>query len=518
MISGKFKSDKKFKTAFTHTETGYQLSLIDRKTGEKTEIMWGINDIIRHESRLPFIRFKNRIPQLDFSDHAYWFRLEIKNKSSSAVNYYLEQDKYLTSWFDLFFLHNGIWKMQTGAFEKPLAARPVKDSKIIHLLTLDPGNNTFYFRIEGIYKDTVPLRMWREDELKKLTVRNYFLHGCVFGLFLALLLTGLYLNFSLKQRSYFYLSFLIGSALVVHSSMSGFGFIMFWPESPGISVLLLFSFYPLTIFFNLLFCKTYLNTKRILPRLNHVFNGIIILAGILSLFQIISSSLLRYSLFAASIFLDYLTVIPLVTAAILALKKKNASARFLIIGIVFQILSYIEYWLSTYNAFPFTIINYLQIRPLGFAFVMMLGMSFKLRTMNADLESVRIELDELIRNQKSIKSIKNITGITETKVEAVRKYIHKHYRETLMREDLAHSVNMSIDHLGRMFKSLTGKKISEYINTLRIEEACRLLKEREDKIIDIAFEVGFESLRTFNKWFAKRHGKSPSEYKKQEIQ
>jgi len=74
---------------------------------------------------------------------------------------------------------------------------------------------------------------------------------------------------------------------------------------------------------------------------------------------------------------------------------------------------------------------------------------------------------------------------------------------------------MSPDHLGRMFKQYTGSKISEHLNSKRIEAACKELRETDRKIIDVAFGVGFDTLRTFNKVFLDSVGTNPTNYRKQ---
>ena len=66
-----------------------------------------------------------------------------------------------------------------------------------------------------------------------------------------------------------------------------------------------------------------------------------------------------------------------------------------------------------------------------------------------------------------------------------------------------------------MFKQYTGNKISEHLNSKRIEAACKELKETDRKIIDIAFGVGFDTLRTFNKVFLDSVGTNPTNYRKQ---
>ena len=53
------------------------------------------------------------------------------------------------------------------------------------------------------------------------------------------------------------------------------------------------------------------------------------------------------------------------------------------------------------------------------------------------------------------------------------------------------------------------------MNRIRIEKAATLLQGSDEKVISIAYEVGFGSLRTFNKVFLEQMGCTPSEYRKQ---
>ena len=117
-------------------------------------------------------------------------------------------------------------------------------------------------------------------------------------------------------------------------------------------------------------------------------------------------------------------------------------------------------------------------------------------------------------DQKETK--KAITEQTKEKINIVKAFIKENFAEQIDRERLAVAVDMSPDHLGRTFKQYTGEKISSYLNRLRIDQAKRELLESDKKIIDIAFEVGFESLRTFNKVFHNLVGISPSSYRKKD--
>ncbi|MFW5770299.1 MAG: helix-turn-helix transcriptional regulator [Spirochaetota bacterium] len=98
-------------------------------------------------------------------------------------------------------------------------------------------------------------------------------------------------------------------------------------------------------------------------------------------------------------------------------------------------------------------------------------------------------------------------------METVIEYIRDNYTCPLTREDLADIVEISPDYLGRMFQKYTGKKIKEYINEYRITVSARLISETSHSFIHIAYEVGFECVATFNRYFQKVYGMAPRVYR-----
>ena len=69
--------------------------------------------------------------------------------------------------------------------------------------------------------------------------------------------------------------------------------------------------------------------------------------------------------------------------------------------------------------------------------------------------------------------------------------------------------------LSRALNQGAGVSFSEWINRRRIEEATRRLRESETEqsILDLAFECGFNSKASFNRWFRAVEGITPSEYR-----
>lgn len=108
-----------------------------------------------------------------------------------------------------------------------------------------------------------------------------------------------------------------------------------------------------------------------------------------------------------------------------------------------------------------------------------------------------------------------VTAQVESRITALKDHIALHFTEPLSRDSLAGHMGLSPDYMSRMFKAHEGLRINDYINTLRVDEACRLLRASDLKIIDVAFTVGFESLATFNRVFYRLRRMSPSEYRLQ---
>lgn len=107
----------------------------------------------------------------------------------------------------------------------------------------------------------------------------------------------------------------------------------------------------------------------------------------------------------------------------------------------------------------------------------------------------------------------SVTPAIEEKMKKAITFIRENYQSDISREGLAASLNMHPDSFGRFFKLYTSKKISEFINELRVIEAARRLGETDVNIIDIAFAVGFESLPTFNRAFMKTMNVTPTQFR-----
>lgn len=93
-------------------------------------------------------------------------------------------------------------------------------------------------------------------------------------------------------------------------------------------------------------------------------------------------------------------------------------------------------------------------------------------------------------------------------------FCDEHFSEPISIEDVAKNLFISRSHIAHVFKNKINSTFSKYITYKRIELACRMIKDTNYSITDIAFSTGFNSIRTFNRVFIKNVGCSPREFRK----
>ena len=98
-------------------------------------------------------------------------------------------------------------------------------------------------------------------------------------------------------------------------------------------------------------------------------------------------------------------------------------------------------------------------------------------------------------------------------VELARQYIREHYTENIDREAIAEAACVAPNYLSKLFHEKTGVSIREYINSLRMEEARRLLLTTDMAVSEVALMVGFDNISYFSTVFRKMCGVSPAEWK-----
>lgn len=102
----------------------------------------------------------------------------------------------------------------------------------------------------------------------------------------------------------------------------------------------------------------------------------------------------------------------------------------------------------------------------------------------------------------------------EGRITKVCDFIYTNYREQIKIDEVAELVKMNKASFCRFFKKNTGKTCVNFINDLRINFASNLLLNSNNKVFEVAFDSGFQSLTHFNKMFKRKMNKTPIEYQR----
>lgn len=86
--------------------------------------------------------------------------------------------------------------------------------------------------------------------------------------------------------------------------------------------------------------------------------------------------------------------------------------------------------------------------------------------------------------------------------------------KAITREELASQVFLSPDYMAKIFKKETGKRISDYLSEVRLQEAKCLLTDTTRSISDIASSLSYSNFSGFSRMFKSETGLSPAEYRK----
>ena len=111
------------------------------------------------------------------------------------------------------------------------------------------------------------------------------------------------------------------------------------------------------------------------------------------------------------------------------------------------------------------------------------------------------------------KLIQPVGRSKQARIAQVVDYVTKNFSLRFTVTQAAAMANMTEITFSRNFQSVTGHSFIEFLNRIRIGQACGMLYASDSQITLIAQEAGFKNLANFNRHFLKVRGMTPSEYR-----
>lgn len=100
------------------------------------------------------------------------------------------------------------------------------------------------------------------------------------------------------------------------------------------------------------------------------------------------------------------------------------------------------------------------------------------------------------------------------KMDSVFQYVDSNYQEHIDLDDISKSIGFSKYYFTKFFKENTGVTFLDYLNNYRIKKAEWRIIEEDETIAEIAYNCGFNSIKTFNRLFKNIVGCTPMKYRR----
>jgi AraC-like DNA-binding protein len=107
---------------------------------------------------------------------------------------------------------------------------------------------------------------------------------------------------------------------------------------------------------------------------------------------------------------------------------------------------------------------------------------------------------------------------SDPRIHTLLAFLSSNSGGTVTQREVARLVRLTPAAFSRFFRRAMGKTFSAYVTDLRLSDACRRLLDSDHGISQIAFDVGFDNLSTFNRSFRKARGMSPRSFRHQALE
>lgn len=113
-----------------------------------------------------------------------------------------------------------------------------------------------------------------------------------------------------------------------------------------------------------------------------------------------------------------------------------------------------------------------------------------------------ITREELISQQKRNK-----------RLESLIQFVDENYMHKIRLSDFAEAEGFSMSYLSHFIKSTLNQSFQEYVNSVRVNCACKLISGGEEKLTAVCMASGFSDYRYFSAAFKRQFGMTPEQYK-----
>ncbi len=155
-----------------------------------------------------------------------------------------------------------------------------------------------------------------------------------------------------------------------------------------------------------------------------------------------------------------------------------------------------------------------KIKPIMFSIEHQIGLDRFIEMLKVLQILAETEEYEFLASANEIKDYDEKEG---KRMNQIFQFTMKEYYRDITLEEVSGLANMTPNAFCRYFKQRTRKTYVNFLNEIRIANACKLLGNKDLTVAQVCYQSGFNNLSHFNRNFKKIQGSSPSEYAKRSL-
>lgn len=246
-----------------------------------------------------------QVPNFQYTDATYWFRLTVENNSSTS-KLAIELSNSQLDKIVFFQPENNYYRQTTVGDQLPYHQRIVNHQNFIIPIDQPVGSRAvYYFKINSIEQLSVPVLLGVRDQILTNNYRTDIFAGLYFGIMLVMFFYNLFIFFSVRDKSYlYYVIYIIGIALA-QATLLGYTYKYFWPHYSYLNHLSVLFFSALAGYGAIQFARKFLHLKERMPRINKGMTFFEILYGLaVAIFVLGNQQIAYYILDFCALFLS----------------------------------------------------------------------------------------------------------------------------------------------------------------------------------------------------------------------
>lgn len=230
-------------------------------------------DIVSPKYESQFLKVKSSKEAFNFSysNSTYWLRVSLENQSFSSkeVTFVVSYPRLET--LDFYFRNPKKIKKISSGYSVPMLNRPYQSRFFVFPISFPENSNaTVYFKVKSPNSINLPIQLWNKNLYDRHEINDHVIQAIYFGIAFAMALFNLFLFFILKDKNYFLYVLVVTSTAFTIASHNGIASEFLWKFSPWMDQYSVNLFISIVLILFLIFMRSLLNTKQVIPKLDRL--------------------------------------------------------------------------------------------------------------------------------------------------------------------------------------------------------------------------------------------------------